>query len=235
MVYLSSTSWLTLVQCQLHSISRKLLWQQLPTNHNQCSYNMAKTNACQANSCRYLPLPMDNNISTMLMMAKQIRELAEFTFDETGPPRYEQLAAVIERAIRSGELPPGDRLPTVRRLSSSMSISATTISSAFDLLGTRGFIRAEVGRGTFVAQHWQEAFQPQSQPSWGQRTTVAPVRIGARTPWRRRALMRASSRLRAAYPSAMECSTGRPDPGLLPLETIRRAWTDCIKDRKSVV
>ncbi len=179
-----------------------------------------------------IALELDNNASTILIVAKQIRELDGFRFDETGLPRYEQLAGVIERAIRSGELPPGDRLPTVRQLSSSMNISATTISSAFDLLGTRGLIRAEVGRGTFVAPQWQEAQQPQPQPqpNWGQRQPVAPVRMGARTPWRRRALMRGSSRLRAAYPNAMECSTGRPDPGLLPLATIRKAWTECIED-----
>jgi DNA-binding transcriptional MocR family regulator len=163
-------------------------------------------------------------------MAKEIRELAAFIFDEAGPPRYEQLAGVIERAIRSGELPPGDRLPTVRQLSSSMNISATTISSAFDLLGARGFISAEVGRGTFVAQNWQETQQPPTQPNWGQRPLVAPVRIGARPPWRRRALMRTSARLRATYPNAMECSTGRPDPALLPLETIRTAWSSSFQD-----
>jgi GntR family transcriptional regulator / MocR family aminotransferase len=42
--------------------------------------------------------------------------------------------------------------------------------------------------------------------------------------------MRASSRLRATYPSAMECSTGRPDAKLLPLEVIRRAWANCIQE-----
>ena len=42
--------------------------------------------------------------------------------------------------------------------------------------------------------------------------------------------MRASSRLRATYPSAMECSTGRPDAKLLPLEVIRRAWANCMQE-----
>src|SRR5581483_5872960 len=53
---------------------------------------------------------------------------------------------------------------------------------------------------------------------------------GTRTPWRRNALMRASSRLRATYPAAMECSTGRPDARLLPLEVIRQAWANCIQE-----
>jgi GntR family transcriptional regulator/MocR family aminotransferase len=162
-------------------------------------------------------------------MAKQIRELADFQFDSAGPPRYEQLASVFERAIRSGELSPGDRLPTVRQLSAGMSISATTISSAFELLGNRGFVKAEVGRGTFVVPQWQEAYQPQARTSQPTRLPAGSARMGPRTPWRRNFLMRASSRLRAAYPGAMECSTGRPDPALLPIETIRRAWADCIE------
>jgi len=162
-------------------------------------------------------------------MAKTIRELSEFQFETAGPPRYEQLASVFERAIRSGELSAGDRLPTVRQLSADMNISATTISSAFELLGNRGFVKAEVGRGTFVVPQWQESYQPQTRSGQPVRPPVA-VRMGPRTPWRRNFLMRASSRLRAAYPTAMECSTGRPDPALLPIDAIRRAWADCIQD-----
>src|SRR5271156_6074270 len=89
-------------------------------------------------------------------MSRPIEKLGQFAFEEFGPPRYEQLAAFFERAIRAGEFSSGDRLPTVRRLSGLMSVSATTISSAFDLLGSRKFVRAEVGRGTFVVSDWQE-------------------------------------------------------------------------------
>src|SRR5580698_3895389 len=89
-------------------------------------------------------------------MSRPIEKLGQFVFEEFGPPRYEQLADFFERAIRAGEFSSGDRLPTVRRLSGLMSVSATTISSAFDLLGSRRFVRAEVGRGTFVVPDWQE-------------------------------------------------------------------------------
>jgi GntR family transcriptional regulator/MocR family aminotransferase len=41
--------------------------------------------------------------------------------------------------------------------------------------------------------------------------------------------MSVSSRLRASYPEALECSTGRPDPALLPLPVIRRAWQSAIQ------
>jgi len=153
-----------------------------------------------------------------------------FVFQEFGPPRYEQLAAFFERAIREGEFSPGDRLPTVRRLSDLASVSATTISSAFDLLKSRKFVCAEVGRGTFVISDWQNVNGNSSNWSTAPNTPSLPKLRETRNPWRRNALMRASSRLRATYPSAMECSTGRPDAKLLPLDIIRRAWADCIQE-----
>jgi DNA-binding transcriptional MocR family regulator len=163
-------------------------------------------------------------------MPRTIEKLGLFEFEEFGPPRYEQLAAFFERAIRAGEISPGDRLPTVRRLSGLMSVSATTISSAFDLLGSRKFVRAEVGRGTFVVSDWQEVNGNSSKPGGAANPPALPKLRGTRNPWRRNALMRASSRLRATYPSAMECSTGRPDAKLLPLEVIRLAWANCIQE-----
>jgi DNA-binding transcriptional MocR family regulator len=182
-------------------------------------------------------------------MSILIEHLQQFVFEEFGPPRYEQLAGFFERAIRAGEISPGDRLPTVRQLSGLMRVSATTISSAFDLLGSRKFVRAEVGRGTFVVSDWQHGNATSLSSdgnavssNWpdgngnsinsGRATSPRslPVIRGSRSPWRRNALMRASSRLRATYPAAMECSTGRPDARLLPLEVICRAWTNCMQE-----
>jgi DNA-binding transcriptional MocR family regulator len=163
-------------------------------------------------------------------MLSPIEKLGQFEFEEFGPPRYEQLAAFFERVIRAGEISPGDRLPTVRRLSGLMSVSATTISSAFDLLGSRKFVRAEVGRGTFVVSDWQDVNGKSSNSGSVTHPPQQPKLRGTRSPWRRNALMRASSRLRATYPSAMECSTGRPDAKLLPLEVIRQAWANCMQE-----
>ena len=165
----------------------------------------------------------------MALMNSPIDSLKSLVFDKDGPPRYEQLASFFEHAIRSGDLNPGDRLPTVRQIAAQMNLSATTISSAFDLLGTRKFVRAEVGRGTFVASDWHGNLGLSSQPTWAARTLRSP-RYTGQVPWRRKALMRASSRLRSSYPQAMECSTGRPDPNLLPVEIVRRAWSKCINE-----
>jgi GntR family transcriptional regulator / MocR family aminotransferase len=151
----------------------------------------------------------------------------DLVLDNEGPPRYEQLARFIERAIIEGRLSPGDRLPTVRRLASDLGLSATTINSAFDILSERRLIRPEVGRGTFVNERPRDGS--------GETGLRFPRSLGGmltgvgRVPWRRRALMSLGARLRTAYPDSTDCSTGRPDPNLLPLRTIHKAWATAVE------
>jgi GntR family transcriptional regulator/MocR family aminotransferase len=144
-------------------------------------------------------------------------------FREHGPPRYEQLASILEGAIRDGRLRGGERLPPVRLLAQELAISVTTVTAALNLLSERHLIRAEVGRGTFVnspaagALAGQPSVPPASTEPSGDRRSPAP--------WRRRALMTIGARLRTRYPDALDCSTGRPDVELLPLAVLRRAWS----------
>lgn len=165
--------------------------------------------------------------------------LDRLVFEKPGTPRYEQLASRIEQAIASGELRPGDRLPTVRQFVRDLKVSATTVTACFELLVERGLVRAEVGRGTFVAR-------PEERPAGAKIENAALAGLPARPfqplsfptapalkPWRRRALMSASSRLRAACADAVECSTGRPDPALLPLSVVRR-HPGCYRPRPPV-
>lgn len=140
----------------------------------------------------------------------------EVVFRELGPPRYEQLAEAIERAVREGRLRPGDRVPPVRQLAEELGISVTTITAAFNLLSERKVIRAEAGRGTFVESvATAERTEPTPSPAPTNRR---------RAPWRRRALMMLGARLRTRYPTALDCSTGRPDVSLLPWAILQRAW-----------
>src|SRR5581483_3453381 len=160
-------------------------------------------------------------------MSGNLFTLTELVLDEAGPPRYEQLARYIERAILDGRLAPGDKLPTVRRLAADLGLSATTINSAFDMLTERRLIRPEVGRGTFVNERPREAGV---DPGLRFPRSLGGTLGGTgRVPWRRRALMSVGARLRAAYPESTDCSTGRPDPNLLPLRAIQRAWAAAIE------
>lgn len=72
-------------------------------------------------------------------------------------PLYQQLAHEIQQRIRSGALPSGARLPTVRELSQQLGVTRLTVHSAYSELQAGGWVEATVGRGTFVASQRQVA------------------------------------------------------------------------------
>ena len=64
--------------------------------------------------------------------------------------RYELLAEEIATSIRSGMLDVGDRLPSVRQISTSRGVSVSTVFEAYYLLEARGLIRARERSGYYV-------------------------------------------------------------------------------------
>lgn len=67
-------------------------------------------------------------------------------------PIYQQLVDAIHSDIKSGVLPAGTRLPTVRDLAERLHLACGTIKKAYDELETLGLIEMTRGRGTFVSQ-----------------------------------------------------------------------------------
>ena len=68
-----------------------------------------------------------------------------------GKPRYLALADALETDIASGELAPGQRLPTHRDLADALGVTVGTITRGYAEAARRGLVRGEVGRGTVVA------------------------------------------------------------------------------------
>ncbi|HZR97025.1 MAG TPA: GntR family transcriptional regulator [Gaiellaceae bacterium] len=68
--------------------------------------------------------------------------------------KYAQISGEIERAIASGALIPGDRLPPERALAEAYGVSRMTVRQALQGLETRGLLVRTVGRngGSFVAE-----------------------------------------------------------------------------------
>ena len=122
------------------------------------------------------------------------------------------IAAAVHRMIRAGEVQPGDRLPTVRDLGVALGVSPATVSEAWQALGAVGAIHARGRAGTFV------------------RDVAEPTR-----PTRYLGIGGAPS---TDEDSALDLSTGTPDPDLLPAlhEAIERfssgatAWTSSYLD-----
>lgn len=70
---------------------------------------------------------------------------------EDGAPYYQQLMDQIQQGIVSGELSVGDKLPSSRFLASSLGVSRSTTSRAYDQLIAEGILTSEEKRGVFVA------------------------------------------------------------------------------------
>lgn len=70
--------------------------------------------------------------------------------DGTTPP-YEQVRAQIAEQARSGELPVGHRLPTVRGLAETLGLAANTVAKAYRALEADGVIETRGRNGTVVA------------------------------------------------------------------------------------
>ena len=69
----------------------------------------------------------------------------------SGKPIYEQIYTQIKNSIISGELSPGDALPSIRALAKDLRISVITTKRAYEDLEADGFITTMPGRGSFVA------------------------------------------------------------------------------------
>ena len=60
------------------------------------------------------------------------------------------IAAALARLITSGDLAPGDRLPTVRDLAAELGVSPATVSHAWQTLAAAGLITSRGRSGSFV-------------------------------------------------------------------------------------
>ncbi|MGW7266764.1 GntR family transcriptional regulator [Streptomyces sp. NPDC054842] len=70
---------------------------------------------------------------------------------DAGAAPYEQVRAQISEQARSGALPVGYRLPTVRGLAESLGLAANTVAKAYRALEADGVIETRGRNGTVVA------------------------------------------------------------------------------------
>jgi GntR family transcriptional regulator len=70
----------------------------------------------------------------------------------SGVPTYLQLVQQVRQAIRLGILQPGDQLPTVKDVVSSLTINPNTVLRAYRELDLEGLVEGRRGVGTFVAE-----------------------------------------------------------------------------------
>ena len=66
-------------------------------------------------------------------------------------PPYRQIQVDLARAIQSGALPAGTRLPTVRSLAADLDVAVNTVAKAFRALERAGLVITRGRAGTVVA------------------------------------------------------------------------------------
>ncbi|GAB7183629.1 GntR family transcriptional regulator [Kitasatospora sp. Ki12] len=66
-------------------------------------------------------------------------------------PPYEQIRAQIAERARTGELPTGLKLPTVRALAEELGLAAGTVARAYRELEADGVVETHGRRGTLIA------------------------------------------------------------------------------------
>lgn len=124
---------------------------------------------------------------------------------------YDQVAGHVARLIEQGTLRPGDRIPSVRRMSGQMSVSLSTVTHAYRLLESRGLIEARPKSGYFVRD---TAFRVPLPPK-ATRSNVRPLRVN---------VSQLSRRLHdvLASPEVIKLGAVVPDVELLPMQRINR-------------
>ncbi|MGP3752218.1 GntR family transcriptional regulator [Streptomyces sp. IBSNAI001] len=66
---------------------------------------------------------------------------------------WRQVAAIVIARIEDGTYPPGSRVPSTLGLATELDVAASTSQKALAHLRAEGWLRGEVGIGTFVEDH----------------------------------------------------------------------------------
>lgn len=138
-------------------------------------------------------------------------------------PKYRVLADAFVTAIHTGRLKRDEQLPTVRGLAKQLGVSSATVVAAYRILAQRGLTGGKVGSGTRVAAGFRRPVRSAQPPEEDAQAEV-PQLVPQTSLWRRRTQTNHISALLKAFPQAKNYASGTPDPALLPLEVMQRAW-----------
>ena len=72
---------------------------------------------------------------------------------DSAVPIYLQIVHTIKQHVATSHLTPGQQLPTVRELATTLRVNPNTVARAYDILDGDNVITTQQGRGTFVREH----------------------------------------------------------------------------------
>lgn len=136
---------------------------------------------------------------------------------ETELLRYERLAEDLVGVISSGSLRPGERLPSIRRLSRDRRLSVSTVVQALRHLEQRGLIEARPQSGYFVRHAAARRASPAVRPTPDE---AVPVDVSQR-------LIRVL--LGGVQPGVAPLSAAMPSASLLPVAALQRLYSSVVR------
>src|SRR6204780_4112860 len=97
----------------------------------------------------------------------------------SGVPVYRQVIDQVRGGIASGQLTPGDQLPTVRQLAVDLAINPNTVVRAYRELELGGLLETHQGTGTFISAQKMKGGNAERERQLTQIITDAVARAGA--------------------------------------------------------
>lgn len=76
---------------------------------------------------------------------------------DSAVPIYQQIVHSIKHQVATGQLKPGEQLPTVRELAADLRINPNTVARAYEQLDSDSVISTQQGRGTYVRERPDQA------------------------------------------------------------------------------
>ncbi len=135
---------------------------------------------------------------------------------------YENLATELKDAIRQGLYPPGERVPSVRRLSEQRRVSQATVVAAYRLLESHGWLEARPQSGFF-------ARQPETAPPPARATEMVDGPCAVDVTELAMRLSRNTQRK-----DLISLGAAVPHPDFLPLKDLRASLNRCLRGNADV-
>lgn len=86
--------------------------------------------------------------------------MTESPEEENVWPVQDQIAAYLRDGILNGDFPPGEALPSSRKLHDQFGAAAQTIKNAMEILEREGLVYTRRGAGVFAREHRQRTMTP---------------------------------------------------------------------------
>ncbi len=140
-------------------------------------------------------------------------------------PLYRQIIETITNWVKSGELPPGASVPSVRQLARDLGVGIKTVRQAYDELVASGVLDTRQGSGTFVSDRPAGLVFSVDRDELSQGVSDLPPMIWQPYKFDTRF---GQFTIKTEAGVKVELSLAQPDPALFPFERIKQVATNML-------